>query len=301
MNNKEKKIKMPKFLSFPNKLNNGTMLGLIFVYLVIIFAVAIIAIPNFNYTSVPEYSHKMGSENISAYLKLKTNLSIDNDGNITPKQSVTSYIYKGLSDEDYQIHYDISGLTKNDTMDYMYSGSRATYTDAPIIHTVKSEASVDGNGYKTLFAKINYYKELEDETKGQEYYYTFAEPVINLSKKEANQEESIKKSLQDKFSFNVRFTASTEANLYNAYTTVSIKSEELKYHLDYQSFIMTEDGEIYPLLGFYNVTRHSQSILTDTLSINNKIKIAYVIVKATYTNSAGVSESIFYKEKVTIK
>ena len=301
MSNKENKIKIPKFLSFPNKLNSGTMLGLILIYLVIIFAVAIVTIPNFNYTSVPEYRHTMGSDSLSAYLKLKTNLSIDSDGHITPKYSVTSYIYKGIKDEDYQVRYEISGLTKNETMDYMYSGSRSTYTNLPIVHTVKSDGSVDGNGYKKLFAKISFYKELEDDTKGQEYVYKFSEPVITLSKKEANREESTKKSLQDKFSFNVRFTNSADANLYNVYTTVSIKSEELKYHLDYQSFIVTTDGEIYPFVGLYNLTYHSQSIITDTTSIDNKIKPEYIIVKAIYTNSAGQSESIYYKEKVTIK
>ena len=63
-------------LLFPNKLNNGSILFMIVAYVVLIFAIGIMWLPNMDYVVVPEYSHTMGSDNISVYLKISSNFHI---------------------------------------------------------------------------------------------------------------------------------------------------------------------------------------------------------------------------------
>ena len=288
-------------LLFPNKLNNGSILFMIVAYVVLIFAIGIMWLPNMDYVVVPEYSHTMGSDNISVYLKVSSNVTVDAEKDKETTQTVTAYLNDGLTEKDYLVHYEFSGLTTEGKMDYMYSGSRSNFDTTPQIHSLGVHKTTDGGAYKTLFGRVLYHSINEDGNATDNIVYRFKEPVITLTKKEIKSQEVTKTEYKDIMSFNVRFVKATDSNMYNAYTTISLKSEELKYHLDYQSYILTEDGELYPLVGFYNYYYTGQKMITSTEKINSQLKPEYIIVKAVYTDSIGKTTAIFYKEKIEIK
>ena len=302
-NNKQQKntIEKSNALLFPNKLNNGSILFMIVAYVVLIFAIGIMWLPNMDYVVVPEYSHSMGSDNVSVYLKVSSNVTIDAEKDKETTQIVTAYLNDGLADKDFLVHYEFSGLTTEGKMDYMYSGSRSNFDTTPQIHSLGVHKTTEGGAYKTLFGKILYHSIGEDGSATDNIVYRFKEPIITLTKKEIKSQEVTKTEYKDIMSFNVRFVKATDSNMYNAYTTISLKSDELKYHLDYQSYVLTEDGELYPLVGFYNYYYTGQKMITSTEKINSQLKPEYIIVKAIYTDSTGKSSLIFYKEKIEIK
>lgn len=283
-------------LNFPNLLNNGTILIILVAYIVLVLSVVLLFIPKNNYTSVPEYSHTITNSEVSSYLKLSTSLIADKDGNVEPKQTVNVYLNNNSTEEkEILVNYEISGLTNQNTMDYLYSGSRNSFSSLPVVHTLVSDKSVAGGNYKKLFGKI-IYEINNEENELTKNVYKFSETMLTLSKKEKNSDVSNKTMLKDVVSITLLASKSSDADYYSTSTSVSIKVPSSLYHLDYQSWIVTEEGKVYPLVGYYNVSYTEKPTLTSTNKISTSLNAKYVIVKAIATNSYGVSQTFFYKE-----
>lgn len=295
--NKEKK----NFLSFPKFLNNGTILIIIAAYIVLLLALIIMVIPKYNYTSVPDYSHTMINKDISGYFKLTSTITSNSKGDIDQTQTLTVFIAENNIDgsneeKDIKVNYEISGLTNKDTMDYMYSGSRATYSVVPVQHTLISNSSVDGGNYKKLFGKINYETTNENGIQEQKEY-KFSESILTLSKKELKNATNEKKTIKDVVSVSASAVKSSEADYYETNTNVNINIQTKLYHLDYQSWIVTSDGNIYSLAGFYNVSYSERPTLTAMNKISSNLDVEYIVLKVVVTNSYGYTQTLLYKEK----
>lgn len=295
---KEKK----NIFNFPNFLNKGTIVVILMIYLVVAISVAAVCFPKYDYTSVPNYTHT-SSQKVSVYLKLSTKLTVDKNGAVEEKQTVTAYLNDNSSvngseekDENLMANYEISGLTKNDTMDYFYSGSRSTYSKLPIVHTLVSDKVVKGGTYQKLFGNIAY-ETIDSEGNTENRTYRFAEEMMTLSKKEKNQAENTKKIYQDVLNFSISVSKSSDSDLYVVTTTANVKITAKLYHMDYQSWVVDKKGNVYPLVGFYNVYYAEKAGLTSVNSVAEKLEPEYIIVKAFVTNSYGGRTSVFYKEK----
>lgn len=291
--NKKKNI-----FNFPNLLNNGTILVLLAAYIVVLLCVIVLLIPKNNYTAVPEYSHTTSNPDVSSYLKVSTSLISDKNGKVEPKQTVTIFINDNKinqEDEVTRVAYEVSGLTKSKTMNYMYSGSRNNYSNAPVTHTLISDKVVSGGNYEKLFGKI-VYETSKDEIVLSKNEYSFAETILQLSKKEKNSEISTTKVLKDVLSISVSANKSSDADYYSVSTNVNIDVLTSIYHLDYQSWIVTENGDVYPVVGFYNVYYSKKPTLTSTNKISTNLNPKYIIVKAIITNSFGNTQYFFYKD-----
>lgn len=282
-------------LKFPNLLNSGTILLILVAYIVLIISIIILVVPKNNYTSIPDYQHTMTNSEVSSYLKVSTSLIADKNGKADPKQTVSVYLNDNSSDEnEILVNYEISCLTNANTMEYLYSGSRSSFSDLPVVHTLVSDRVVDGGSYKKIFGKIVYKVIAEEETLEKEY--KFSETIMTLSKKEKNSEISNKTLLKDVVSTTLTATKSSDADYYSVSTTINIKIPSSVYHFDYQSWIVTEKGEVYPLVGYYNVSYTEKPTLTSTNKVSNSLKAEYIIVKAIATNTYGYSQTYFYKE-----
>lgn len=295
--NKESK----SFLSFPKFLNNGTILIIMATYIVLLLAVIIMIVPKYNYTSIPDYSHTMINKDISGYFKLTSAVTPNSKGDISQSQTLTVYIDKNNIDElnegkGIKVNYEISGLTNKNTMDYMYSGSRSTYSELPVQHTLISNSSVDGGNYKKIFGKIIYEITNEDGTQEQKEY-KFSESILTLSKKELKSATNEKKVIKDVVSVSANAIKSTEADFYETTTNVNINVQTKLYHLDYQSWIVTEKGKVYPLTGFYNVSYSEKPTLTAMNKISTNLNAEYIVLKVVVTNSYGYTQTLLYKEK----
>lgn len=288
-------------LNFPNLLNSGTILVILVAYIVIILCVTILFVPKNNYTVVPNYEHMMSNNDISSYFKLSTSLIADKNGSVEPKQSLTVVLNDNNLNNDEEtkaeilVSYEVSALTNNDKMNYMYSGSRNKLSDLPVNHQLISEKVVGGGNYKELFAKIVYeIRKSESETEKKEY--KFSETVLTLSKKEKNSKIQNQTTLKNAISISLSATKSSDADYYSTSSTINIKVLTSIYHLDYQSWIVTESGAIYPVVGFYNVYYSQKPTLTSSNKISTNLNPKYIIAKAIVTDSYGNTQVFFFKD-----
>lgn len=304
--NKQNSVKNKKIFNFPNFLNNGTILVILLAYIVLILAVIIVLVPKYDYTSVPEYSHKLVNEDVSSYLKVSAGLSVDIEGRVNQNQTITIFLNKNnltnvSKDKDIKVNYEISALTNNDQMNYLYSGSRANYTtlsEKSVSHVLGGNHTVNGGYYKKFFGKIIYEITSSDsEEDNQVKEYKFSENVLSLTNKEKKSEIKNTESAKSLINVSLYATKSSDADYYSVSTRVNLNIESKLYHLDYQSWIMTDNGKVYPLVGFYNVCYSEKTPLSSVDSVYNNVKPKYIIVKANITNSNGYTQTYFYKEK----
>lgn len=288
-------------LNFPNFLNKGTILIIISAYIVLLLAVVIILVPKYNYVAIPDYSHIMINKDISGYFELSSNISVDSKGDISQSQTLTVFIDKNDIDnsdveKNIKVNYEFSGLSNKDTMDYMYSGDRATYSELPIQHTLISNSSVAGGNYKKIFGKI-IYKVTDENNISEQKEYKFSENILTLSKKELKKANNEKKVIRDLVSVSANAIKSTETEYYETITKVNINVQAKIYHIDYQSWIVTGEGKIYPLTGFYNVSYSEKPTLTSTNKVFTSLNAEYIVLKVVVTNSYGYTQTLLYKEK----
>lgn len=295
LNNNEKR----NIFNFPEVLNKGTILIILLAYIVIALAAAILFFPEYEYTSVPEYSHTFANQEVSSYFKISTSLIADKSKKVDPKHTLTVYLNNNSLDEekeDVKVNYEFSGLTNEDTMDYMYSGGRDDFSSMPVVHTLVSDRVVDGGAYKKIFGKI-VYKTIGENEEIEEKKYEFSEELLTLSKKEKNSEISNKTMIADYISISVSAIDSADVEYYSVVSSANIKVSTSLYHADYQSWIVTEDGKVYPLVGFYNVSYTGKSTLSSTNKVSTNLNPEYIIIKAVVTNYNGATKTLFYKEK----
>lgn len=289
--------------NFPNFLNKGTIIVILAVYLVVVLSVVAVCFPKYNYTAYPEYSHVVYNQKVSAYFKLSSKISVDKQGSVEQKQTVTAYlndnssvIGKDAKDESLKVNYEVSGLTKKDTMEYFYSGSRSTYSSLPVVHTLISDTLVDGGTFKKLFGKIEY-QTTDEEGNVKVEKLKMEEEMLTLSKKEKKASENTKKLYNDVLSFSISASKSSDTDVYVTTTNVIVKIPAKIYHMDFQSWVVDKKGNAYPLVGFYNVYYADKASLTSVNSIAFGVEPEYMIVKAFVRNSFGGITSVYYKEK----
>ncbi len=297
-NNKNKKEENKKnILSFPEKLNNGSILVLLVIYLAIAITLGIVSFPANKYISVPNYRHITWNDNISCYLKVTTTVQVGEGGKIEQTNRISAYLNKGLTDVNYKVHYEISGLTAGDTMEYMHThNNRDDFVSLPMSHTLVSK-TIAGNRYDTLFGEVKYYKG-DTYNPNNVYVYKFKEPIIGLTKKEANNKEDNSEWYGDQLVLKATITTSSSGNNYDVYTSANIIASDQRYHLDYQVYMVTESGDIYPIVGFYNYFYTGSRLLINETTIDNRLKPKYIISKANFTDSTGKTISVFSREEI---
>ena len=288
-------VEKQSILSFPNKMNNLTFLVVCLGYFLVMTVLSLIISPGVNYTVIPEYEHKMGDPIVSVYFR-KIDTLTEQNGKISSKETLTVYLEDNSTNkEEYAVNYEVSGLTLGDNMDYMYTGSRANFITMPMTHTVKSQVSIKDGGYKALFGKILYReKGTEDELTS----YEFKEDVITLTKRELKKISNNDNVLEGKFSFTKSTIIDKETESASVSVTLSILTEDDSYHLDFQTFIVTADGEIYPIIGFYGYYATKKKTLSGYVNLSGNIEIKYLVVKGIFIDSSEEKTVYYYKEEI---
>lgn len=295
---KNESINKENFLNFPNKLNNIVIVLLVTVYAIVIFWALSAFFPKYNYIVVPEYEHVSYNYDIDAYIKMSTNVANDNNGKITVKHTDTAYIYANYNKLLNDVMFQFSALKKDGGMEYISGIDYWNSSSAPTVHTMQSSKVIEGDQYDTLFGKLQY-SIINDKGDKEIRYATFAEKMITLKKSETKSSKfkSIN-SLPGKFNFSVLvFQPSSDTDNYSITNTITLNNKGEKFHIDYQAFGLTEDGDIFPVGGIYNYYINE----TGSTSINVSSKVAKnlglktIFVKVYYTNLTEGKTEICYK------
>ncbi len=293
-----KKEKNNGIFSFPSKLNNITIILITLAYAIVAFWALFNFFPEYNYVVIPEYEHVNYSYEVDPYIKSTNAITKSTTGEVAVKHSFTAYIYNNYSTALNNVSFQFSGLTNENTMDYISGIDYWSSTSAPTIHTMMSNQSILGDGYQKLFGKIQYnYKRNEEETLKRTL--TFAEEMIGLKRNELiSSKFSDKTDILGKINFSVKANEPvSDSTNYTITNTINFTNPSERFHLDFQAFIVTSDKEIYPVGGLYNYYYFSSvnTSIAMTSKVNKTIDIEYIYIKGFYIDTNNVKTEIFYK------
>ena len=293
-----KKEKSSGIFSFPSKLNNITIILIILAYAVVAFWALLSFFPEYNYVVIPEYKHVEYNYEVAPYIKSTNVITKSGTGEIAVKHSYTAYIYNNYSTALNNVSFQFSGLTNENTMDYISGIDYWSSTSAPTIHTMMSNQSVSGGGYQKLFGKIQYhYKRSEEEILKRTV--TFGEEFIKLKKSELNSSKFTDKTdILGKINFSVKANEPiSDSTNYTITNTINFTNPSERFHFDFQAFIVTSDKEIYPIGGLYNYYYFStvDTSIAMTSKANKTIGIEYIYIKGFYIDANNLKTEILYK------
>lgn len=317
-NNKEVQVKENKFFSFPEKINSIAIFLIVLLYTFVCVTITILLVSPKSYVVIPESNHNTAyNYEANIYTKVANNISVSEHSSdehdhekhthVDQKFSVYAYVKAPkvpssttsslITTTIPNLEVKISALTNSGKMKY-FSDEKVTNVSSTTLYS-QTSTTVDGNGYEELFVK--YTLGSDNASLSQGTTYSYSEPMIKLSKREILSDNYTNQtSYGNYFHFKVAAVLNTESKNYNITTNLYIDvpnndktTPHTEYHLDYQSFVVTEDDEIYDLVGFYNIATNNDTITSHSNTVSSKINIKYIIVKAYMYVDGKVVEALY--------
>lgn len=302
---KNKESKIIKFISFPNKLNLISLIVIVVAYCLIAGLVIGLLATGKDYVVVPEYEEMTYSEKINPFFKVSSSYTINTNGELTKADTFRFYYYGVNNNNSTSINAQISAMYDDGRMVY-YSdktSSSKTYTGTQYITSGLAQKKQITN----IYANVDY-TVFEDD---KNYNVQISEKILELSKQDLKSNnvnncssasfmyeiEGEEKETKIFKAFNVSATTS-ETN--NEEDTIKInfslfEESSAKYHLDLQMFVVDEDGEIYNLVGWYNLSNNAIKSFSKDIKFTKSIKLSDVYVKVRYLDINGDWHELLYK------
>jgi hypothetical protein len=281
------------FFRFPEKLNLTTYFLIIALYTLILAVTIALALPKINYRVVLDYPAGEYNEDINPFLFVRTTpaKASDDEEKIELSYSFYGYIKPVSANKPTKYRLAVSGLDVNETMQFFYE-SKDNLKAIPLNHHYLN-TGVKSEGFKKYFIKIIYNQVLNDE----EVFKTLkvSEEVLNLNKKEM---KSKKFSEAENEYLEISFRIRAGDDKHDGYVTLDPKNKESDYHINMQSWLVTEDGVIYPFIGIYNYNSKEKFNPNYASTIHKYLNVEYIYAKAEYIDADGKITTIYYKEKL---
>lgn len=320
------------------KLNKTSLLLIVVVYIVVLSVILGLVGNNISYIHEPSYDHVLYNEEITPQITIVGRRTLNSDDSIRLRYNVNAYITSRYVDgtapkldiQNFRMFaITTKELTNNNKLSNYYFTEQSGYT-TPVTHTYTIDNSSVDQHPSSMYVRIAYKKD------GVEKIATFKEPIMlqptesdkNIMKQwyEANKEstyvdengiEQIEKaksavniySSSDQtnsmgtFEVAVSKKADSETNDNKVSIRIKIKNQaSKKFHIDVQTWIVTENDEYLPLIGGYNYTSQVSMFTSDT-EVPGKIKVKYVAMKLLYRdeNNKVENASYLYQDYTKIK
>ncbi len=252
-------------------------------------------------------NEKMGySDKINNFIRISSNYSINSDGYLLKSDTIRFYYYGIDNNHSTSLKAKVNVLYDDNKLVYYdeISSKTNTYTGTSIV----IGSVIQSKNVEKIYANVSYTVKNETET----YNYKISEEVLELSvldfsSKDKNEclEESFvydddngKKDIKIFNSFEV---SKSTSNISDDESLITIKfslSDEsaAKYHLDLQMFAISEDGEIYNLVGWYNLGNNAIKSYLRECSFPNSISLTKIYVKAKYLDINGDVHKMLFKK-----
>lgn len=298
MSNKNKKAKnnsKSNFLYFPNKLNVLTMFLIFVLYGVVLFGVVSLAFPSPKYTTTLNYEPATYNEEINPYVLIRGETTKDKDENFYSSTQLFAYIRAMNETNVSSVMYEYSALDSKGVMKYYLESSR---TVLPVVHTSSKKIDLMDSYLEKLFVRIRYNVKEDEEIIPKEY--KFSEEILQLTKKDLEMYK-LGNVLEDKAT--VKFEFKEDSSNKDKYTTnfeITLDDKTKPHRINFQSWLVTKEQEIYPLLGLYNYCYPDKFKSSYTTSVNKYVQPEWIYSKLVYINpTTGEESELLYKTSVS--
>lgn len=259
------------------KLNKPAYMLIIIAYMAVLVLTVLIITPRKDFIYVPNYEHVNYHEDLQPQVTIVGIRSQDSDGNITPlRYSVTAKIPGRATEEkkDPKLpisRFQMSTYLTNNNMYYFTEQTDRT-TNVSHSYTLYS-TSTEILEPDTFFFKV-YYKDIN----GVEKIATFKEDVMLEMPKvtyTSNNKITHKNSKNETVSdVELNFIAKKDEAESRYLLSVWVDVDDLskRYHIDMQSWIVTEDGQTLPFIGVYGNTDQLSTLYISNREVGYKLK-----------------------------
>ncbi len=299
MKNKNSK-KVNKINEFVIKLNKSSFMFIIIAYMLLLTLLVVIITPSKNFIVVPAYQHVVYNDEITPQITLVGIRTFDDDGNMSLRYSVQAKMQGRFNENNVDpkleiIRFQMSSFLENKKMYYFTEQENRT---TPISHTyTMTTTEVEENIPDQFFIKINY-KNKDGESK----IATFLENVM-LDMPQGVTYSSVNNITSsadpNKTEVDLDFYATKNEEAYLASVSIMVNDMTKKYHIDMQSWVVTESGEVLPFIGVYGYSdqKYSYTLSNREVSLQLKPKelYSYLRYEVEDSNKNVTVKTIAYK------
>lgn len=310
------------------KLNKMSLLVIIVVYIFILSLILSLIGSNISYINEPSYDHVFYNEEITPQLTIVGRRTVSSNDDITLRYNVNAYITSRYEDgtapkldiENFRMFAITSKeLTNTKNLSNYYFTEQSGYT-TPVTHTYTIDNSSVAQHPSSMYVRLAYkkdgvkkiatFKETlmmqptdSDKSIMQQWYDSNKESTyvdengneqVNKAKSAVNIYASSDKTVMGTFEVAVAKVSGSETN--NSKVSVRIKinnQSSKKFHIDMQTWAVTESGEYLPLIGGYNYTSQVSMFSSDT-EVPAKVKVKYIAMKLLYRDANNRTENATY-------
>ncbi len=305
-----------------SKINKTGLILIVICYIAILSLALSMVGKDISYVSEPNYEHQFYNTTITPQLTIVSQRVIE-DGELDLRYSVSVNI-AGRHIDDKDPKYKISGFrmfasTKSKLEEKLpnstyYFTEHSTYS-TPITHTFSINNNEKGQHPATFYIRLQYenngvtdvetFKEViflqptTSDIDGMNDWYVANENTTNSA---ANINASTTEGpvgLIEFQSYNEEKDGK-ETGIIKAGLRIQVKNNnEKKFHIDAQTWVVTEKGEYLPFIGIYNYTGPSMKYTNSLRDIDKDIKPAYIVAKVVYRDANNKTEEIsYFKQKI---
>lgn len=294
------KNKNPKILYFPNKLNVLSIFLILVIYGALLFVITSLTFPKNDYIVTLNYEPSTYNEEINPYVLVRGLAEKDDKNpetyNISTK--MFGYVRPMNNAKITRISYAFSALDNSGAMRYfMESGRTNNYTSvAP--HQSKTLVPSEGELQK-VFIRATYNINIDEVIQTKEI--KLSEDVINFNEKDLNNSTyGITNAIENLVTVDFQFAEdTTDDKVYETNFKITLTDKTKPHHINFQSWLITDDEQVLPYLGLYNYCYNSNFEPTYKTDVNKYINAKWIYSKLVYTDiQTGQVSELLYKVRV---
>lgn len=294
-----------------SKINKFGLVLIIAIYILILSFTLSLVGKEISYVNEPTYEHQLRKVDISPQIALTGNYTFEDGHNHAHTKYSVSVNVAGEQIDNKDPKYKITNFrmfaaTKESLTDSKNEGNHYftehTTFSTPITHTFSMDSSHEGNHPSTFYVRLEYVK--NEVTKIRTFKENvFLQPTekdideLDLWYNTNKDGEKISASniydSTDKIEDNIVGKFETQCymdteegiatGIYKAGVRIVIDEDlDKEFHIDMQTWIVTEDGEYLPFIGVYNYTGPSKKYTNSLKDINEDLKPRYIAGKIVY-------------------
>ena len=328
-NESKKEFSLSTINSAIGKLNKTTLLLIIIVYIVILSILLSFVGKNISYINEPSYEHVTYNDEITPQITIVGKRTLNSDNSVSLKYNINAYITSryvdGVAEKLSITNFRMfaitnKSLTSDEKKSNYYFTEQSGY-NTPVTHTYTISNTDEEQHPSTMYVRLSYKKD------GEQKIATFKEPIMlqptssdksimqqwyELNKEKTEIDASgVEKTVEAKSAVNIYGSSDSETSLgtFEIASAKKVDSEtdvkkvsvrikikdqaSKKFHIDMQTWLVTESGEYLPLIGGYNYTSQV-SMFTSDVEVPTKLKVKYIAMKLVYKDQNNTTEKATY-------
>jgi len=263
-----------------------------FIYILILLIFFLFGCNSNNYSI--NKTHTLYNDTIDPYFIIKGTphniLNFQGDKELINSYNISINIQSLLDEEIDNVNFEVNTINYINEHSLVYQNYDKHGDRTPIIKTIANNINVGGNGFKQIYGKVNYTHQ-EEVNKSFDFY----ENILLIIDDKISEDSYI--DSQESELVNIRISFQEEEDYYNTEFTISLLKDE-KHHFDFQSWLMTPSGGVFPFTGLYNYYLNTNHIsLSDNL-IYKDIDFLYMYFRCVYWNEDGHPTEILKKYEI---